>query len=163
METVITGALAEGLKSGRLPAWIIISFAIVVALFRIAKPIGGAAISVVAHVARIEKIGSELAESLKDLTRASTSEHERTREAVVKVGAQVVALEASFRTTVAAEGSSTRTAIDGLERTVLDSRTSRAVEKIGELAAAVEASVDDAPPVEIAVPARRERAHSRPR
>ncbi len=160
MEPVITGALAEGIRTGRLPAWLILALGIVVALFRIAKPVGSAAIGVVAHVARIEKIGSELAESLRDLARGNTDEHTKTRAEIGKVGAQVTALEASLRIAVAADGSSTRTAIDGLERTVLDSRTSRAVERIGELAAVVEASVDEVPPVEM--PPRRARAHSRP-
>jgi hypothetical protein len=162
MESILVSALAEGIKTGRLPLWTILAIGGVVALFRVVRPIGSAALSVVAHVARIEKIGEDLATNLKELAGANASEHKQTRvelgKEIGRVGAQLTAIEASLRGAVSAEGTAVRSAVGDLERTVLDNRASVAAAKVGELAAVIEErSVDEIPPVEVPAPHRRSR------
>lgn len=143
METVLLAALEEGLKSGRIPFWVLIGIALAWAALRASAKVGAASLEAAGYLAQIKDSANKIASSVDNLAKKTEElpstikqEHQLTRIEVEKVRSQVLSSQAALEKVVDADGDETRKAI-------ADHRTSLAATKVGELAAAIEASTDE--------------------
>lgn len=146
MEAALTSALIEGVTSGRMPFWLIVAAALAYATLKASAKVGTASIKAVGYIGQMTASADKIAKSVEALARKTDElpstikhEHQLTRAEVEKVRVQVSSSQAALEKAIDADGDKTR-------EVVSDHRTSVTAAKMGELAAVIEASVDEDPP-----------------